>query len=173
MTVLFYGSLLFGLGFVVHFITWRIHLPKRQAKIIFLLFTGCLFCGSCVLWKYRQELSILGLHPPGDLAQYLQLWAYYISLTLAYMITYSAVEADSPSLIIIMRIHEAGSAGLAKESLEGIMNDRILIEPRLKDLLVDRMADFQEGKYRLRKKGVLIARLFTFCRGIMKAGKGG
>ncbi|MBW1742170.1 MAG: hypothetical protein JRJ47_01910 [Deltaproteobacteria bacterium] len=173
MTVLFYGSLLFGLGLVVHFVIWRIHLPKRQAKIIFLLFTGFLCCGSYILWKYRQELSILGLHPPGDLAQYLQFWVFYVSLTLAYMITYSAIEADSPSLIIIMRIHEAGSSGLAKENLEGVMNDRVLIEPRMKDLLVDKMADFQEGKYRLTKKGVMIARLFAFYREIMKMGKGG
>ncbi|MBW1859182.1 MAG: hypothetical protein JRI70_03680 [Deltaproteobacteria bacterium] len=173
MTVLFYGSLLFGLGLVVHVVIWRVHLPKRQAKVIFLLFAGFLFCGSYILWKYRHGLSILGFHPPSDLAQYLQFWIYYVSLTLAYMITYSAIEADSPSLIIIMRIHEAGSSGLAKESLEGVMNDRILIEPRLKDLLVDKMADFQEGKYRLTKKGVLIARLFTFYRGIIKAGKGG
>jgi hypothetical protein len=173
MTVLFYGSLLFGLSLVLNFVIWRIHLPKRQAKIIFLLFAGALFCGSYILWKFSQELSLLGLRPPGALAQYLQLWMYYVSLTLAYMITYSAIEADSPSLIIIMKIYEAGSSGLAKESLERAMNDRVLIEPRLKDLLVDKMADFQEGKYRITKKGVLIARLFTFYRGLMKAGKGG
>jgi hypothetical protein len=89
------------------------------------------------------------------------------------MITYSAIEADSPSLIIIMKIHKAGNSGLARESLESVMNDRILIEPRLRDLLIDKMAAFEEGKYRLRKKGVLIAGLFRFYRAIIKAGKGG
>jgi hypothetical protein len=152
---------------------WRIHLPKRQAKTVFLLFVSVLCCGSFVLWKYPLRLSIFDFRPPGDMAQFLQLWMFYVSLTLAYMITYSGIEADSPSLVIIMKIHEAGESGLARESLETAMNDGVLIEPRLKDLLVDKMANFEEGKYRLRKKGLLIARLFTFYRGMMKAGKGG
>lgn len=173
MTVLFYGSLLFGLGLVVHVVIWRVHLPKRQAKVIFLLFTGFLCCGSYILWKYRQGLSILGFHPPSDLAQYLQFWIYYVSLTLAYMITYSAVEADSPSLIMIMRISEAGKEGLPKESLEREIDDSVLIKPRLKDLLVDKMAEVHDGRYRLRGKGILMARLFTFYRNMMRAGKGG
>ena len=173
MAALFYGSLLLGLSLIVHFFIWHIHLPRRQAKVILLLFLGGLCCGSYILWEYHQEISILGLHRPGDLAQCLQLWLYYFSLTLAYMITYSAIEADSPSLIIVMRIHEAGKSGLARESLEGAMNDGILIEPRLEDLLLDRMAVLQEGKYRLTKKGILIAWLFTFCRNVMKANKGG
>jgi len=98
---------------------------------------------------------------------------YFIALTLAYMITYSAVEVDSPSLIIIMKISEAGKLGLTKESLEGEMDDSVLIKPRLKDLLIDRMAEVHEGRYRLRKKGILMARLFTFYRNMMRAGKGG
>jgi hypothetical protein len=173
MAVLFYGSLLFGLCLVVHFIVWRIRLPKRQAKVIFVLSLGGLCCGSFILWQYRQDLSILSLYPPGDLAQYLQLWIFHISLTLAYMITYSAIEADSPSLVIIMRISEAGRSGLAREALHRGIDNSILIEPRVRDLLVDRMAELHAGKYRLTMKGVLMVRMFTFYRNMIRANKGG
>lgn len=173
MGVLLYGSLLFGLSFFLHFIVWRIHVPKRQAKVVFLLFVGALCYGSFIFWKYDEKLSIFGLHPPGDLAQFLRFWVYYLSLTLAYMITYSAIEADSPSLIITMKIAEAGRSGLTKEGLEYSIDDDTLIEPRLKDLLTDKMAELHEGKYRLRMKGIIIAQLFRFYREIMRAGKGG
>ena len=173
MGVLLYGSFLFGLSFILHFVIWRIHVPKRQAKVLFLLFLGVLCCGCFIYWKYDTKLSIFGFHPPTTLAQYLQMGIYFIALTLAYMITYSAVEVDSPSLIIIMKISEAGKLGLTKESLEGEMDDSVLIKPRLKDLLIDRMAEVHEGRYRLRKKGILMARLFTFYRNMMRAGKGG
>jgi hypothetical protein len=173
MAVLFYGSLLFGLGLVVHLVMWRIHLPKRQAKMVLLVFLGVLCCGCFVFWKYGVKVSMFGLRPPGDLAQYLQLCIFYVSLTLAYVITYSAIEADSPSLVIIMRISEAGRSGLAREALNREIDNRILIEPRVRDLLVDRMAELHEGKYRLTTKGLLMARLFTFYRNVMRANKGG
>lgn len=173
MAVLFYGSLLFGLAFVLHVIMWRIHLPKRPTRVLSLFFLGVLCCGSVILYKYAPKFSIFGVHPPVAIAEYFQIWLYFVSLTLAYMITYSAIEADSPSLLIIMKISDAGASGLAKEHLEREMDDSVLIEPRVKDLLIDKMAELYEGKYRLKMKGILMARLFTFYRNVMRAGKGG
>lgn len=171
--ILFYASLLFGLAFVSHVIIWRIRLPKRQAKVLLSLFVGSLCCGSLLFWKYGRQLSAFGLDPPGDLVGFLPFWLYYISLTLAYMITYSAVEVDSPSLILIMKIAEAGTAGLTQEGLKRLMDDKILVEPRLNDLISDEMAEIREGKYRLRKKGMMIAQLFRFYRIMLRANKGG
>jgi hypothetical protein len=173
VAVLFYASSLFGISFLSHVIVWRIHLPKRQGKVVGLLFFGFLCGGSLLFWKHGMDLSVFGLHPPSDLAQFLQFWLYYISLTLAYMITYSAVEADSPSLIIIMKIAERGSSGVSKENLARLINDEILMEPRLEDLLKDKMAELCEGKYRLRAKGMIMAHVFRFYRNIMGANKGG
>jgi hypothetical protein len=107
------------------------------------------------------------------LESFFQLSIYFLSLTLAYLITYSAIEADSPSLLIVIKIFEADSFGLSKESLEYELNNAVLIEPRINDLTRDKMAEFHEGKYRLRMKGILLARLFTFYRNMLKAGKGG
>jgi hypothetical protein len=173
VAVLFYASSLFGLAFVSHVIMWRIHLPKRQARVVCLLFLGFLCGGSLMFWKHGGELSAFGLHPPSDLAQFLQFWLCYVSLTLAYIITYSAVEVDSPSLIIIMKIAEAGNAGLTSEALEVLVDDKILLDPRLKDLVTDNMAGLHEGKYRLTPKGAVMARLFVFYRKIMGVNKGG
>lgn len=173
MAILFYGSLLFVIAFALHLIIWRIHLPKRQTKVLLLVFFGVLGCGSFIFHKYALKLSILGLHPPGVMSGYFQIWLYFISLTLAYMITYSAIEADSPSLLIIKKISEAGASGLSKEILEREMDDNVLIKPRLKDLLIDRMAEQNEGKYRLRPKGFLVARVFIFYRNLIRANKGG
>lgn len=152
---------------------WRVHLPKRQTKVICLLFFGFLCSGSLVFWKHGTELSVLGLRPPDNLAQFLQFWLYYVSLTLAYVITYSAVEADSPSLIIIMKIAETGTRGLSREGLEALIDDEILVGARLEDLLTDEMAELRGGKYRLKTKGTVMAQLFRFYRKVMGAKKGG
>jgi hypothetical protein len=154
-------------------VLWRIQLPKRQTRAIILLFVGTFCCGNIAMWKYGPHLGILRIYPPTSLAEYFQLSMYFFSLTLAYLITYSAVEADSPSLLIVRKIFEAGSLGLSKESLEDELDNSVLIEPRVNDLIRDKMAEFHQGKYRLKMKGILLARLFTFYRNMLKVGKGG
>ena len=125
------------------------------------------------MWKYGPHLSVLRIYPPTSFAEHFQLSIYFFSLTLAYLITYSAIEADSPSLLIVRKILEAGSFGLSKKSLEDELDNSVLIEPRINDLLRDKMAELHEGKYRLKMKGLLLARLFTFYRNMLKVGKGG
>ena len=173
MPVLVYGSFLFCISFLLHLTIWRIHLPKRQTKVVLLLFFGVLILGTLFLYKYAMSINIFGIHPPNTVVEYLQVWLYFVSLTLAYMITYSAIEVDSPSLLIIMKISEAGTIGLTKHQLAYEMNDSVLIKPRINDMLLDRMAELKQGRYRLTMKGVLLARLFTFYRSVMRAGKGG
>ena len=173
MASLVYGSILFGFAFVLHVVWWRIRLPKRQTKVLLLIFFGFLCVGSLILQRYTLKISIFGLHPPSDISEYFQLAIYFISLTLAYMITYSAIEADSPSLLIVMRISDAGKSGLSKELLERDMDDTVLLSPRIADLLIDKMAGIREGKYLLTPKGLLMARLFKFYRDLMRADKGG
>lgn len=89
------------------------------------------------------------------------------------MITYSAIEADSPSLVMIRAVAKAGSGGLNKKEFEKTMNDDLLVIPRVRDLLNDKMAYIDGEKYRLTPKGFLFARLFVLSRKILNAPKGG
>lgn len=170
---LLYGSLLFGLSSLLQLIMWRIYLPKRQTKSLLLLFFAVFFWGSLILNKFAMSITIFGIHPPASLPEYFKMWLYLMSLTLAYMITYSAIEVDSPSLLMIMKISEAEPIGLTRAQLGSELDDDILIKPRIDDMLLDRMAELKQGRYRLTGKGILLARLFIFYRNLMRAGKGG
>lgn len=173
MTTFLYGSLLIIAAFGLHFIIWWIRVPRRQNKVLLQCFLGVLVVGSLLLYYFSNDIVLLGVNPPTRLSAYARLWMYFISFTLAYMITYSAVEADSPSLVIILKIAETGPSGLKEESLLGELNDDALIVPRIRDLLRDKMTAQAEGKYRLRPKGVMLSRLFQLYRNLMGAGKGG
>ena len=173
MTTFLYGSLLLMAAFGLHVVIWRIRVPGRQNKVLLQCFLGVLVVGSLLLNYFSNDIALLGVNPPTRLAAYARLWMYFISFTLAYMITYSAVEADSPSLVIILKIAATGASGLKEESLLRELNDDALIVPRIRDLLRDKMAVQAEGKYRLRPKGVMLSRLFQLYRNLMGAGKGG
>ena len=173
MAVFIFGSFFFVVAFVLHLIVWRVYLPKRQTKTLLLLFFGVFSCGIYLIYQYPSKFSLFSLSSPLDWVEYFQIGLYLVSLTLGYMITYSAIEADSPSLIILLLIHETGETGLTAGQLKHKIDDQVLIEPRVKDLLKDKMVVENRGKYHLKLKGILLARLFIFYRNLMGAGKGG
>lgn len=164
---------LFFLSFLAQLIVWRISLPKRQTKVLLVIFFGILFTGLLALKVSPYLIPGLGIYAPKYPLEYLHISISFIALTLAYMITYSAIEADSPSLVMIRAVAKAGSGGLNKKEFEKTMNDDLLVIPRVRDLLNDKMAYIDGDKYRLTPKGFLFARLFVLSRKILNAPKGG
>jgi len=172
MKVLFWGLFLVALAFVLHLIVWKIHLPKRQTKIMLLMFFGTLIAGSAFLWTH-PAFSLFGVAAPDGSIEYVRIALLFTAFTLAYMITYSGLEADSPSLVMVLSIDQAGPEGLSKQIFFQQMTDDILIKPRVRDLLTDKMAYLDGNTYRLTPKGVLLAKIFVVYRSILGAGKGG
>lgn len=165
MKVLVIGLALIALAFLVHLIVWKIRIPGRQTKVLLLIFFGSLIVGLLVIGMLSSWIVCW--------LDYLHISLFVTSITLAYMITYSAIEADSPSLVMIMAINRAGSDGLDKEAFEDLMTDECLIMPRIRDLILDQMVYLKDDRYCLTSKGVLFARIFILYRRLLKAQKGG
>ena len=173
MKILIYSLLILFLAFLEHFIIWRIHLPARQANTILIIFIVNLVICMIFFWKF-PKFEILNILPPDKLIEFIWISLFVITFTLAYMITYSAIEVDSPSLIIIIMIASAGAMGLSRPELFEVLNDDILVKPRLRDLLTDRMAIIEDGKYKLTSKGKIISTVFIIFRNIADfTGEGG
>ncbi len=94
-------------------------------------------------------------------------------MTLAYINFFSAIEVDSPSLVIVLKIYKAGKSGLTKESIKLGMNNETLVKPRVNDLYNAKIARLDGGMYYLNQKGAVIAIIFKYYRMLMKAEKGG
>lgn len=172
MKVLFWGLCLVALAFVLHLIVWKIHLPKRQIKTMLLMFFGTLIFGSAFLWTH-PAISLFGIGVPDGWIEYVRIALLFTAFTLAYMITYTGLEADSPSLVMALSISQAGPEGLSKNVFFQQMTDDILIKPRVRDLVTDKMAYLDGDTYRLTPKGILLANIFVVYRSILGAGKGG
>ena len=164
--------MLLALAFVLHLIVWRIRLPKRQTKVMLLMFFGTLAAGMVFLWT-NPSFEFLGVEAPAGGLEFFRIALMFTAFTLAYMITYSGLEADSPSLVMVLAIADAGPEGLSREIFFEQMTDDILVKPRVRDLLTDKMAVLDGETYRLTPKGVLLARIFVVYRSILGAGKGG
>lgn len=173
MKILGWSFFLFCLSFAIHLIVWRLRRPKRQAETILMIFFVVLAGGFLALWSSNRALEAFVGGIPENVHEYLHIALVFTSLTFAYIITYSAIQADSPSLVMVIAIANAGDEGIAKADFERSMTDELLVLPRIQDLLTDKMVYRDGEKYRLTHKGKLFIRLFIFYRGLLKLPKGG
>lgn len=104
---------------------------------------------------------------------YMHIAVFFTSLALAYIANYSAIEVDSPSLLITKIIGYSGAKGVSKEELLNVMTDDTLLKPRVRDLVEDKLIDLDMDKYKLTLRGRLLARTFIFYRKLLNAQKGG
>lgn len=171
--MLFYGMALILIALVVHLSLWKIDLPKNHTKLLLGIFLVILIIGIFILNKFKNQIALWSIAGPTIPAEYLQLVLLYISLTLAYLTTYSVIEVDSPSFLILIIIDKEGLRGLSLEKFNEIMTDEILVKPRIKDLINGTMIYLDKDKYKLTNKGLWLIRIFVFCRKLLNLGKGG
>ena len=168
MKTLLWGNAIFFAALLLQLAVWKISLPRRQAKALGLLLLLVSLAGLAAL------LFMPGLpFRPETAPEFAHLALYLISFGLAYLITYSAIEVDSPSLLIIGRIAGAGPRGIDAGALRAGLDNGTLVKPRLDDLVSDRMAALENGRYSLLPKGAVLALVFFNFRRLLKAGKGG
>jgi len=163
MKILLSGLGLFCLSLCLHLIIWQVRLPKSQIKALLQLFFTVLVIGHTYLYLTASAKALECLHSS----------LLFISLSLAYLCTYSAIAADSPSLLMVMAIARAGPGGLDKDGLFSGLDDNLLVKPRIKDLHDARMISLVQGKYKVTAKGRLFVRVFTGFRNLLHLPKGG
>ena len=172
MNILFYGLSLIIIALLLHLITWRIYLPKKQTGTLLLIFGLVLFLGLFCLFKFPGLIK-WNILPSKNLFEITQFFLLFISAAVSYILSYPAIEVDSPTLVIIKAVSGAGSQGLDKNELEQMMNNDLLVIPRIRDILSDNMIYLDGKKYRLLLKGLIMARIFSFYRSIIRGKKGG
>jgi hypothetical protein len=163
MNVLIAGSLLFVIALLLHLAVWRLRYPANPIKTLILLFGSVALLGIIFLSWYASYTAI----------QYMHIVLFFLSLFISYLITYSAIEADSPSLVIVLRIARCGKEGLPSESIKETLGNDLLIEPRLKDLLEAKLVDLSGLTYKINGKGRLFLLPFVIYRNFLGLGKGG
>lgn len=167
------GLAVFGLLVVAHVVVWRLRRPAGQYVGLVALALGTL-AASLVTFLAAGAIGAPGAaFLPGTALDYATIVVLYGALFLAYVTTYSAVQADSPSITILLRIDEAGERGLATGELLAELDDRVLVLPRLDDLVRGGLARHDNGRYVIGPCGALMARVHRGYRALLMMEKGG
>lgn len=120
MKVCFSAVGLFLFSFLVHLIIWKIKLPRQQIKTLLMIFAAAL-----ALWVIAFGAR------SAELVEILHVALFYGSISLCYVITYSAIEADSPTLSLIRFLADAKAAGRSRDEIRQFMALRPFVRARL------------------------------------------
>lgn len=151
---------LLGVLFAVHLLWWRIALPRRQRAVLLGLF---LIGGLALAPIVALLLGWLGF---GALSfvQWLNVGLAVVAFALAYVVTYSALEADSPTLSLIRHIASAGADGVREEELREFMASRPFVGARLSALVEEGMVHEREGRIHLAEHPYTLFKLVLLHR---------
>ena len=96
-----------------------------------------------------------------------------LALAAAYVMTYPAIEVESPTLVMIEAITRRGAEGLPRELLFEQLNDAVLVAPRIRDLVAEGWAEEHDGRLQLTAPGRRLVRMFILWRRLLGAEQGG
>jgi hypothetical protein len=136
MAVFLTTLVLFLTALALHLIVWKIRLPRFQTRTLLLLF-------AFGLGMWLLTLTIRPMPWP----DVVHVCLFYTSLSLCYVITYSAFEADSPTLSLIRHAHDAAGQGMSSEEVHLFLEKRPFVKARLAALTHDGLVREENGRY--------------------------
>lgn len=118
-------------------------------------------------------MSVLSSHKM-PWVDFIAVMLLYVSLSVAYVQTYPAVQALSPSLRILLFVGDAASRGLSEEELLVRFNRKQLLEDRIQDLIKGGFVRESTGQLEITPKGSLLLFPGLFLRKLLglTAGRG-
>jgi hypothetical protein len=103
-------------AWLLHLALWRVRLPKAQLKALLMIFLLVWVAAVFALWASGAALfGVVG---------FLYFCLIYWSAALCYVITYSAMEGDSPTLSLTRHLHGKGAEGISHEEIEDFFRQR-------------------------------------------------
>jgi len=161
------GLLAFAVLIAAHVVIWRARRPSGEYAALAVLGAGVL---AVALTTFRITAVSLGSASgwlPRSPIEYVTAIGLYAALFLSY------VQADSPTMTILLLIERARAAGCTRAELRARLDDRVLVLPRLDDLVAGNLVRLDHGRYVVTSRGTLmIAPHIRFRRWLMME-KGG
>lgn len=166
MTVFLAGAGLLFASLIVQLLVWRLALPRSQTLGLLLIFA---LVPPCVLGA--AALGGHGLSLPAPEAARLVLG--YVSFALAYVVLYSAIEHQSPTLAIVLRVAQEGSGGCPSSELFASFAREDPMSNRIDAMELGGYVQLDGDVVKLTSHGRRYAELFEYAGGLFGLAKGG
>lgn len=157
-SILLAGVGLFLLSLFVHVVIWRFWHPRRHALALFIIFIMPLFLlafALSIVWTTFQWLDFASVA------------LLHLALSFAYIQTYPAVQALSPSLRILILVRASMPAGMKEAEIFECFDSKQILDDRIHDLTISHLASETNGVLEITAKGRLFILPFLALRKIL------
>ncbi len=173
MPIVGLALVLFAGAFLLHLIRWRIALPAATSRALVLTLIVGIVGGLALVLLMARILPGLAALLPSDPVGLLLSLLLSLALAASYVMTYPAIEVESPTLVMIQAIARRGQEGLSRATLFAQLNDEVLVAPRVRDLVSDGLAVERGGRLHLSESGRRLVQMFVLWRRVLGAREGG
>lgn len=129
---------------------------------------GCFGAGRLGLLPGVGSMILL------PITDWLGIYLLHFALSTSYILSYPAIEAVSPSLIILLMLGNSKSSGLTYDDLLRSFDNKGLLQPRIKDLIEAGWVIESDGFLSVTFRGIIILLFYMFLFRLlgMSRGKG-
>lgn len=141
-------------------------MPRKQ-----ILWLGIIFI---ILPAALYLLKVIRAAGDGGSEGIFFVFLWHVLLSLVYIMSYPAVQAECPTLKIVLSVADSMPNGMTIEDVGDIFSEDALLNERVEDLIRDGLIFLNEDKCVLSCKGYLLAAFFSGYRGLLglPAGEG-
>jgi hypothetical protein len=154
MTVLLAGIGLLFLSFCAQLVFWRILVPGRQIRALLVIFFLVPLVVFGVVQLIGTPIALTALSP----AEIVRLAIFYVSCALTYIVLFSAIEEQSPTLAIVSYV--AKKSQCAGADLVDRFGKGQELSHRIELLARSEFVKHEGDRYRLSPPGDRLAKLF-------------
>ena len=172
MPTTLYGALLFLVGFIVHVVLWRVRRPVNTTVTIILVFVVSVSTVWLALSIFGIFQGLTGYLPQEPVDKILSL-LLALALAVSYIMTYPALENDSPTLRLVYVIAQKGRIGATEEVLFKSFSNKNTVEPSINEMIRERLVRIEDQSILLTERGHRLARIYRKWRVILGAEMGG
>jgi hypothetical protein len=153
-------------AFLFHLGLWRLRVPVHQLKALLMIFM-VFFAGATVAVAMHSSWIGFGDEGTAPWLAWLYFALFYWVAAFCYVITYSAMEGDSPTLSLTRHLHRRGSEGISHDEIEEFFRQRPFVGARVKALVTDNVFIEEQSGYRLSAGRYLFFRVILGYRRIV------
>jgi predicted permease len=167
--ILLAGLLIFFACLFLHVIIWRWKYPRNRPTallLIFIVLPSVFVVGYVVLEQLCIVPDTADIIPFTGI-DWLAVYLLHFALSVAYILSYPAVEAASPSLALLLMLGDFKLQGILHDDLLHVFNDKIVLEPRIQDLVDSGLIAGSDGYFKVTTQGTVFINCFIFLRRLL------
>lgn len=148
MNTLLSGAGLAAIAFSVHLIVWRVRVPRHEWSalvLVFAIMTALALTAVLISPRFVQ----FGMSPPRLVLTGL----VFGGLGVVYLILFSALESDSPTLTMLELVRQHRRNGMTEHELASRSAKRAYSNVRLQQMLRDGLAEQVGSRIRATRRG--------------------